>query len=125
MARLRLTSPLTLGPHPDSWTNYLIRAPATRRDRITTLIQSLEHGTPRIVLTPVMTLDEHGGVVINLTVTCETKEVESEKIFDSFWSTVVKRSALSFTERLGVAIEEELSDYDVDPDLDAGSCSQL
>lgn len=108
VARLQLTSPLVLGRHPDPWTNHLIRAPALKRERIATLIRSLEGGSPRIILTPAMTLDERGAIVIDLTIACETKDVDTGKEFQRFWGAVVNRSAMSLTKRLAVAIEDEL-----------------
>ena len=113
VALLQLTSPVILGRNPDAWTNHLIRAPVLKRDQITTLMQSLEGGSPRIILTPAMTVDERDAIVINLTIACETKDMDTGKEFQKFWGAVVERSAVSFTKRLGVAIEDELFEYNV------------
>lgn len=113
VARLQLTSPSVVGGNPDLQTSHLIRAPLLKRDKVTTLMRSLDNGSPRIVLTPAMTLNECGAIVFNLTIACETKDADAEKEFQRFWSAVVERLAMPFTRQLGVAIEDELFGSDV------------
>ena len=114
VAPLRLKSPRAI----PSWHMIIdrpIRARATESEQITTFLRSLEIGSPRIILTPTIAVDEHGGVVVNLDVHCELNQVAAGQEFEEFWKTAVRRVAMPFAERLSMGIQEQLFGYGFHP----------
>ena len=114
VAQLRLKSPRDV----PSWHMTIdrpIRARATESEQITTFLRSLEIGSPRIILTPTMAVDEHGGLVVNLDIHCETNEVVAGQGVEEFWKTAVRRVAMPFTEQLSLGIREQLFGYGFHP----------
>ena len=106
VANIRLAAPRVRGSLLNPWVSQQLRAPADKTELITTFVRSLEAGSPRIILTPTITVDEDGGFVVNLAIRCETDEVGAGHCYLKFWTSVVRSSSISFTERLNVAIEE-------------------
>lgn len=117
VARLRLRSPRVINPW--GWAeDHHIRTWTTQSEQIVTFMQSLEDGFPRIILTPTMTIDEHGRVVVNLDIGCETADVVGGPDFGTFWKTVVRRTAPALAEKLSVGIQRQLCGYGLYPEAD-------
>ena len=115
VARLRLESPSNVA----AWARNeepQIRTWATRGEEIGTLMRSLVDGSPRILLTPAMALDEDGRVVIKLHIKSDVAEAEVGQEYQVFWTKVVRRIARSLAKNLSRGIEEQLSGVGLDPE---------
>ena len=62
-----------------------------------------------------MVLEEHGGVTVNLDISCETTETDAAEGFQRFWETVVRSTARNFAEKLSMGIEQQLRGYSLHP----------
>lgn len=108
VARLRVTVPRTLRPlHTTDGSR--IRAPASNRGAIITFIQSLRNQSPRIILSPTMSLAEDDAILVDIAIRSETSDIEGEDESQMFWDSVAQQFAYSIADHLGIAIEDQLA----------------
>ena len=114
VARLRLESPSNAA----QWSTneeHQIRTWATRGEKIGTFMRSLVEGSPRIILTPAVALDDDGRVVVKLDIGSDVAGVEVGQEYQLFWANVARRAASTLAKDLSRGIEEQLSGIGLDP----------
>ena len=115
VARLRLESPSNAAPWARN-EDHQIRTWATQREEIGTFMQSLADGSPHIILTPAMALDEHGRVVVKLHIGSKVTEAAVGPKYQIFWENVARCTARALVENLSRGIEEQLSGFGLYPE---------
>ena len=103
MAVLRLARPL---PLPTGRLTILdIRAFASEADLAVTLLQSIQHDSTRIVITPTPTVNQHGILHVDLDISPRIADVDGVETYRRIWDAIVARAAPQLTAVLATAIE--------------------
>ena len=108
VARIRVSVPRT----PDAVVTVddsQIRASASNPQRIITFIHSLRYLSPRIILTPTMSLIDDGAIVVDFRINGETTYGEPAHASQMFWDSVAQQFGFSITEYLRTAIQDQLA----------------